>query len=149
MEAQQTMGRIILTYPLQFEHAELRVDDVEVRMTHSEIRVTIPGARGRVDFAPVSGPLCARIRRYLSSWDISDEDGERSLVFHLVKENHSSWSQIWEKGTRIWRRAQSFAWRRDQQALIDKQFKDYENELEVVEPGHVSRLTSHDLLGES
>lgn len=102
VEFVQTMGRIILSYPLRDQMGHLKEEDFLVELSCWELRVSVRDDMGmsKTGFKPISalsGELAADVRRNLSWWKIADDGGKlsRRLVIYLTKLEHRAWKGPW------------------------------------------------------
>lgn len=132
VEYQQTMGRMVLMYPLEDNVDE---DDLKVEMSCWELKVSKSGSQ-----IPA---LCQEtyddIHRDISWWKVEapkEKSNERFLLIYLAKANHRPWTSPWFDGPLNYHKKQLFAWHELQGSRdVLKGLKIDSESLKTIEPG--------------
>lgn len=132
VDFQQTMGRMVLSYPLEKDVDE---DDVKVEMSCWQLQIKIGGK----PITELSQETYDDIHRDLSWWKV-DSDKElpnvRFLLIYLAKANHRSWTGPWYDGPLNPHKKSHFGWNHIQGAKdVLKGLKIDSEALKNIEPG--------------
>lgn len=136
VDYQQTMGRMVLTYPLTGNMQAFDEDDFKVEMSCWQLQVSAGGKA----ISELTGELFADILRDLSWWKVDDNNEssrDRTLVIHLTKATHRAWAGPWYAGGSLNpHKKQTFAWGPLQvSSSIVKELRVDSESLRSMEPG--------------
>mmetsp|Transcript_107607 Transcript_107607/g.195745 ORF Transcript_107607/g.195745 Transcript_107607/m.195745 type:complete len:682 (+) Transcript_107607:130-2175(+) len=142
MEFAQSMGKIMLRYPLVGDELALaRQGGLEVKMSCWQVEVSLK-AQGRKaeKIEAISGDLYDDIRVNLSWWMLEENEEEKdwkvTLLLVLIKKRHRRWHTPWSEPSPFnTHRKKAFPWRKDMQMPKPPQAEE-EEKLAKMEPGN-------------
>lgn len=131
---QQTMGRMVLMYPLI---DDLDEEDFKVKMSCWQIEVSRTGGSKDGKIPALCQETYDDIHRDLSWWKVDTlPTSERFLIIYLAKANHRQWAGPWYGGALNPHKKGHFGWSDQQGAKkILKELKITSEELKNIEPG--------------
>eukprot|EP00439_Symbiodinium_sp_Y106_P082468 s636_g21.t2 len=107
----QSMGRMILTYPLRDSNMDLDEDDIKVEMSCWQLLVSRKDGKGKLT------DLCKEvyddILRDLSWWKVDTAQSnpqDKALIIYLAKARHRSWASPWYPGALNPHKKSIFGW---------------------------------------
>ncbi|CAE7664993.1 DED1 [Symbiodinium sp. CCMP2592] len=107
----QSMGRMILTYPLRDSNMDLDEDDIKVEMSCWQLLVSRKDGKGKLT------DLCKEvyddILRDLSWWKVDTSQSnpqDKALIIYLAKARHRSWASPWYPGALNPHKKSIFGW---------------------------------------
>eukprot|EP00440_Ansanella_granifera_P061952 gb/GFBE01067168.1/.p1 GENE.gb/GFBE01067168.1/~~gb/GFBE01067168.1/.p1 ORF type:complete len:527 (+),score=106.83 gb/GFBE01067168.1/:1-1581(+) len=137
VQYQQTMGRILLTFPLTGAHQDLDEDDFKVEMSCWQMKVST--REGKTVISDLTQDFYDDILRELSWWKVEvthPASNERALIIYLAKANHRAWSGPWFEGGLNPHKKGTFSWGEMQvSGSIVKELRIDSESLRPVEPG--------------
>jgi hypothetical protein len=115
VEFAQSMGKIMLRYPLTSAQLDLSQEDgglvVEMSSWCMQVSIMRDGRATKID--ALCGDLFDDIRRSMSWWTFEENTGDPSrvtLLLVLIKLRHKRWDTIWSQSVLNPRRKRAFAW---------------------------------------
>mmetsp|Transcript_42832 Transcript_42832/g.99786 ORF Transcript_42832/g.99786 Transcript_42832/m.99786 type:complete len:530 (+) Transcript_42832:36-1625(+) len=132
----QSMGRMILTYPLKDSDMDLEEEDFKVEMSCWQLKVS---RKQGGTISELSQETNDDILRDLSWWKVDrwqENSQEKALFIYLAKATHRSWAGPWYPGALNPHKKTIFAWSaRQAPKEILKDLKIDAESLKNIEPG--------------
>jgi len=132
---EQTMGRIVLTFPLSGPNAELDEDDFKVEISSWHMKVSVAGKT----INELSNELYDDINFDLSWWKVDNDSSStssKSMFIYLTKVTSRGWGGPWYTGTLNPHKKSVFSWHA---RVVDnetaKKLKAHSESLRNMDPG--------------